>query len=125
MDLYSVPGDTIVALDDGIFMNYAGGYVGLDGIVIQHGDLNVVYGEFISEKGLKRGDIIAAGQKIGTTVNSKGTSQGAVLSSMLHLETWDASVYTPDYFTPWKSDKPMPAGLLDPTRFLQRTLDAQ
>jgi len=121
MDLYSYAGDTIVALDDGAFQNYAAGYVGLDAMVIRHGRNNVLYGEFVADKGFKHGDPIVAGQRLGTMVESKGTSPGTVLSSMLHLEIWDIS-FTPQAFTPWYSKDPIPRGLLDPTRFLERTL---
>ena len=120
VDLYAAPGEQIVALDDGIFLNYASGYVGLDAMVIQHGPVNVLYGEFVAVKGLKNGDPISAGQNLGTIVNSLGTSAGAVLSSMLHLETWEG--FIPKAFTPWYSTNPMPQGLLDPTKMLERTL---
>ena len=122
IDLYAMPGDIIVAGSDGIFLNYVAGYVGLDAMLVQHGNINVLYGEFVAIKGFKSGDKITAGQKLGIMANSKGKSPDAVLSSMLHLETWDSSVKF-DMFQPWKTSAKMPTGLLDPTRFLEKTLN--
>lgn len=122
IDLYADPGNAIIAMDDGIVLSFPTGYVGLDSIVIQHGNITVLYGEILRDKSIKIGDKVSAGQVIGTAAKSKGKSPDAVESTMLHLETWDVN-HPPNKFNPWYQTNPAPAGLLDPTMYLIRTRD--
>lgn len=123
VDLFAAPGDAIVAMGDGVVVGPATGYVGLGALVVDHGTHVVLYGEMELAPGLKPGDAVKAGQRLGTARESLGTSPGAVRSTMLHLETWERA-HAPKAFTPWYQGSPPPSGLLDPTLFLLSTAEA-
>ena len=123
VDLFASPGDAIVAMGDGVVVGPATGYVGLGALVVDHGSHVVLYGEMELAPGLKTGDVVKAGQRLGTARESLGTSPGAVRSTMLHLETWERD-HAPKAFTPWYQGSSPPTGLLDPTLFLLSTAEA-
>lgn len=114
IDLVANAGNPIVAMEDGRVLGSIGGYLGLDAVVIEHPQVVAVYAEIgngaLASAGLKPGDFVRAGQRIGTAAAS---STG---SHMLHLELW-TKTNPPKHFTRWLPSG-VPAGLLDPSAYL-------
>lgn len=111
IDLVAHAGDGIYAMESGVVVGMATGYVGLDAIVIAHASgVVALYGELRVASGLKAGDGVSFGQRIGTaTTSSAGTE--------LHIELWEHG-HAPTSFTAWPAGSPAPKGLLDPTAYL-------
>ncbi len=114
LDLVASPGDPIVAVAAGKVIGQIPGFVRLGAVVVQHDAAIAVYAEIaldsLAASGLKPGDAVEAGQRIGTgALNYAG-------HSMLHFELW-ALGHAPAAYTPWMQGSTAPAGLLDPTAF--------
>lgn len=106
VDIGTVPGDAILAVDDGTVLRMVGGYeigAGLQAVAISHPDGDYIYAEIKSTvlpgQQVKAGDVIGYAAK-----NADG-------NSMLHFEVWEKGM-SPTYFTKWFPGK-KPAGLLN------------
>lgn len=114
-DLPCLPGDRVVAMEDGVVLGNIPGFVRLDAVVVQHSHCIVVYAEVelgsLTRAKLKKGSHVKAGQTIAFgAINYED-------HSMLHLETW-ALGHAPKMYTPWYTSQKAPVGLLDPTLYL-------
>ena len=112
VDLVCFPGDRVVAIAPGTVLGWIPGFVRLDAVVVDHGEVVCVYAEIQKSKA-----DVAAGAKVRTgdllglgVLNDSG-------HSMLHFETW-APGHAPLAFVPWFVGSPPPVGLLDPTALL-------
>jgi murein DD-endopeptidase MepM/ murein hydrolase activator NlpD len=116
VDLVCAPGDAVVAMESGRVVGQIPGFVRLGAVAIAHPTVVAVYAEIaldsLAAAGLKPGDTVSAGQRIGTG------AQNYAGRSMLHLELW-APGHAPAAYTPWYQTAPAaPLGLLDPTPYL-------
>lgn len=104
VDLGALPGDAIVAMTEGVVLYPVSGFsigAGLQAVAVRHPDAEYVYAEILL--GVTVGQVLAAGQRIGTAAKNKDGN------SMLHLEAWE---HAPHAFTRWVTGA-RPAGLLD------------
>ncbi|HVV33782.1 MAG TPA: M23 family metallopeptidase [Vitreimonas sp.] len=114
VDLFADPGDTVIAIEDGIilanypFLRAATGQMSWC-VLIAHAGYVATYGEvqagLTDVWNLRIGDRVQGGQFI---ANISDTGQ-------LHFETYDPSVTRN---ISWPNGAPEPAGVRDPTRFL-------
>lgn len=109
VDMLCFPGDSIVAMGDGVVLHMVSGYAignGLQAVAVDHGWAQLLYCEIRVD--VKPGQHVSAGEKIGhADKNGDG-------NTMLHLEAWEKA---PTRFTEWIPDK-KPAGLLNIEEFL-------
>ncbi|MER9254543.1 N-acetylmuramoyl-L-alanine amidase [Mesorhizobium sp. M0598] len=109
IDLYCSEGDPVVALEDGRIVNFYHFYQNTYALLIQHDGYVVNYGEVapnsLASLGLRVGDRVSAGQRIGTV--------GRL--NMLHFETY-ASGTTRNYS--WPKANPRPSRLRNPSQLL-------
>jgi len=109
IDLYCSQGDSVVAVEDGRIVNFYHFYENTYALLVQHDGYVVNYGEVapnsLSALGLRIGDRVNAGQRIGTV--------GRL--NMLHFETY-ASGTTKNYS--WRQTKPRPSRLRNPSQLL-------
>ncbi|MBI2389283.1 MAG: peptidoglycan DD-metalloendopeptidase family protein [Deltaproteobacteria bacterium] len=109
IDLGALPGDAIVAMDDGVVPHRVSAFqigAGLQAVAIRHSDADYLYTEIKLREGLAAGQRVQRGEQIGTaTKNGDG-------NSMLPLEAWTAGK-APRGFVPWIAGDPPPAGMLD------------
>lgn len=99
VDITTVPGQPIVAMEAGRVIGNLPGFVGLDAILVAHASVLVVYAE-VRSVGRRANESIAAGDTIAEAAQS---SEG----SMLHVETWERG-HAPAGFTPWIGLLPPP-----------------
>lgn len=116
-DILCFPGDEIVAMADGVVLyhvsgfgifgsNPPAGYVPLQAVAVDHGDVQMIYAEIRVE--VSPGQSVSAGQRLGRAArNGDG-------NTMLHLEAWDKA---PRGFTPWNAGQ-KPAGLRNVNDYL-------
>jgi murein DD-endopeptidase MepM/ murein hydrolase activator NlpD len=117
VDLTANEGDKVVAIEDGTIIDFYSFFKRPPGttqevtfaLIVRHAEHAVLYGELRSNSlvkaGLKRGDLVKAGQIIGEV---SGTKQ-------LHLEVYDPSV---THNIQWPLGKPAPAAMRNPTQWL-------
>ncbi|TSE13544.1 peptidoglycan DD-metalloendopeptidase family protein [Mesorhizobium intechi] len=109
IDLYCSQGDAVVAVEDGRIVNFYPFYQGTNALLVQHAGHVVNYGEVapnsLTALGLRIGDRVRAGQRIGTI--------GRL--NMLHFETY-ASGTTRNYS--WPQSSPRPSRLRNPSQLL-------
>ncbi len=114
IDLFANAGDEVVACENGRIVGFYGFYKRSTGeeayaLIIEHESLVINYGEVtkdsLSKCGLRIGDVVVSGQKIGFI---SGTS-------MLHFETY-APGTTHNYR--WMKHEPRPTALRNPTPYL-------
>lgn len=109
IDLYCSEGDAVVAVEAGKIVNFYHFYQNTYALLVQHDGYVVNYGEVspnsLSSLGLRIGDRVSAGARIGTV--------GRL--NMLHFETY-ASGTTKNYS--WPKANPRPSRLRNPSQLL-------
>jgi murein DD-endopeptidase MepM/ murein hydrolase activator NlpD len=119
IDLSAVPGDKVVAMEDGEVIAILPFHLGSWAVYVRNDSGIVVnYGEVEKNSWTVRvGDRVSAGQVLARI----GTMYGG--SSMLHLETYAPGTPVSDIREGemrWTKDEPAPDSLLDPSRYLVR-----
>ncbi|MCA1370211.1 N-acetylmuramoyl-L-alanine amidase [Bradyrhizobium sp. BRP14] len=109
IDLYCSEGDAVVAVEDGRIVNFYHFYQNTYALLVQHDGYVINYGEVapnsLSALGLRIGDRVNAGQRIGTI--------GRL--NMLHFETYSSGT-TKNYS--WPKTNPRPSRLRNPSQLL-------
>lgn len=109
IDLYCSEGDGVVAVEDGKIVNFYHFYQNTYALLVQHDGYVINYGEVapnsLSALGLRIGDRVNAGQRIGTI--------GRL--NMLHFETYSSGT-TKNYS--WPKANPRPGRLRNPSQLL-------
>lgn len=109
IDLYCSEGDAVVAVEDGRIVNFYHFYENTYALLVQHDGYVVNYGEVspnsLSSLGLRIGDRVGAGQRIGTV--------GRL--NMLHFETYSSGT-TKNYS--WPKANPRPSRLRNASQLL-------
>ena len=114
LDLYGIPGDSVVACRDGAVVSFYNFYKNSYALFVNHGDVVVNYSEVaadsLANNGLRVGSQVKAGQRIGTVAQLDQ-------NGMCHFET-----YTPgtEANARWLVGEKRPPNLLNPTKLLLR-----
>jgi hypothetical protein len=85
-------------------------------VMVENDQHVVLYGEIQEAPGLSVGTTVQAGDVIGEVVRVLRQDRG-LPTTMLHLELYALGVHEPVW---WRLAESQPAGLLDPTEWLQR-----
>jgi murein DD-endopeptidase MepM/ murein hydrolase activator NlpD len=113
LDLYGLPGDPVVAIEDGIITNFYHFYSDTYALLVEHSEFTVNYGEVhedsLRSNGLSVGDRVSAGQVIGSVGRLRSGN------SMCHFETYVLGTRTN---ARWLQSQRRPEELLNPTAFL-------
>ncbi len=123
IDFYCEENDPVYALEDGLIVDikvFTGEKVGspwwneTEAVFVQHQDFCINYGEILSNKDLKIGDIIRAGDLIGNVKTVLKKDKGRPMN-MVHIEMYEKHIKTS--VDSWNLNSLKPNGLLDPTNY--------
>jgi len=118
IDLYANYGDPVIAMGDGVVTAAQSFHLGSWALLVDHGDLVVLYGEVEPyswrDFGVYVGSAVKKGQPI-AKVACMRWSGNSCASHMLHLETYRDQT---GQNKPWYVGRNAPPELLDPTKLL-------
>lgn len=118
IDIFAHANDPVIAIADGVVIATQSFELGTDAILVDHGDIVVLYGE-VEPRSWRRhnvqvGSRVRRGQII-ANVGCMNWSGYKCVSQMLHLETYRKGTRQNQR---WYQGSSPPAAILDPTRML-------